>query len=69
MIIELIELIASRHKILTENVSETDRQIQETKKSLDETKLIVSHKFYFTFSILAPSYIRKNGCSAFYVHY
>lgn len=28
------------HKILTENVSETDRQIQETKKSLDETKLI-----------------------------
>ena len=56
MIIELIELIASRHKILTENVSETDRQIQETKKSLDETKLIVSHKFY-----LALSHIFNSG--------
>ncbi|KAL5261127.1 hypothetical protein ACHWQZ_G006985 [Mnemiopsis leidyi] len=28
------------HKILTENVTETERKIQETKKSLEETKLI-----------------------------
>jgi hypothetical protein len=60
-----------RHKILSENVSETERKIQETKKSLEETKLIVSPKLYLAHSHflnigsnLYPGKFMKCGCVA-----
>ena len=55
----LMKLISSiRHKILAENVSDTERKIQETRKSLEDAKEIVSSSVFrnFKFSYRFQSY-------------